>query len=357
MFADTDCLVKPLIWTEGRLQLLDQRLLPHQEIWVECSKVEQVVAAIRDMQVRGAPAIGIAAAYGVVLAAAQRIQEQGAEWRNTLETDLAALAAARPTAVNLSWAVQQMRYVLDEIKNTDHAVMKLEAAAIALHQADLEANRVMGLLGAEVIANDNKRGREVMTHCNAGALATAGYGTALGVIRAAWKFQLIDKVHVNETRPWWQGSRLTAWELAQEGIPAQLNVDSAAAHQMKLAPISWIIVGADRITANGDVANKIGTYQLAIQALHHGVGLMVVAPTSSIDLDTEFGDQIEIEDRGADELLYAAGQRIAADIQVANPVFDVTPADLVDVLVTERGVVHRPDAEKLKKLMSRKAMH
>lgn len=357
MIADTDCLVKPLIWTAGCLQLLDQRLLPHREIWVECSKVEQVVAAIRDMQVRGAPAIGIAAAYGVVLAAAQRIRERGAAWQDALEADLAALTAARPTAVNLSWAVQQMRRVLGEIRSTDHVVMKLEAAARAIHQADLEANRVMGRLGAEVIAGDRQRGREVMTHCNAGALATAGYGTALGVIRAAWEQQLIDKVHVNETRPWWQGSRLTAWELAQEGIAAQLNVDSAAAHQMKLAPISWIIVGADRITANGDVANKIGTYQLAIQALHHGVGLMVVAPTSSIDMTTAYGDEIEIEDRGADELLYAAGQCIAAEIPVANPVFDVTPADLVDVLVTEKGVIHRPNAEKLEKLMSRKAMH
>lgn len=349
--------VKPLIWKNAGLLVLDQRLLPHQEVWIECQQVEQVITAIRDMQVRGAPAIGIAAAYGVVLSARQRYKASPTDWKQQMEADLEVLAASRPTAVNLCWALKQMRKLLAGLRATDNPVEALLAGAQAIHQADLEANHLMGRLGAEIIAADHERGREVMTHCNAGALATAGYGTALGVIRSAWKQGLIDKVHVNETRPWWQGSRLTAWELVQEGIPAQLNVDSAAAHQLKIAPISWVIVGADRIAANGDVANKIGTYQLAVQALHHGAGLMVVAPTSTIDMDMESGDLIEIEDRGADEVLYAAGQRIAAEIEVTNPVFDVTPADLVDVLVTEKGVIHRPDREQLEKLMSRKAMH
>ncbi|SFX79459.1 S-methyl-5-thioribose-1-phosphate isomerase [Marinospirillum alkaliphilum] len=357
MTPETAVQVKPLLWSDGCLLVLDQRLLPQQEVWIECSQVQQVVVAIRDMQVRGAPAIGIAAAYGVALAARQRFAEVGADWKTTLEKDLAALAASRPTAVNLFWALKQMRRLVEGLPTATDPFAELLAGATAIHQADLEANLLMGKLGAAVIAADQERGREVMTHCNAGALATAGYGTALGVIRSAWEQGLIDKVHVNETRPWWQGSRLTAWELVQEGIPAQLNVDSAAAHQLKLAPISWVVVGADRITANGDVANKIGTYQLAIQALHHGAGLMVVAPTSTIDMELESGDLIEIEDRGAEEVVYAAGQRIAAEIDVVNPVFDVTPADLVDVLITEKGVIHRPNREQLEKLMSRKAMH
>jgi methylthioribose-1-phosphate isomerase len=357
MTPDSTMKVKAIDWQAGELYLLDQRLLPHQEVWVKCSRVDEVVAAIRDMLVRGAPAIGITAAYGVALAARQRFSEDADGWQANIEEDLHALQASRPTAVNLSWALKQMRRQLVNIKAGVDPFPALSAFAEAIHQADLEANLLMGKLGAEILATNQDHGREVMTHCNAGALATGGYGTALGVIRAAWERQVIDKVHVNETRPWLQGSRLTAWELEKEGIPALLHVDSAAAHQLKNSPISWIVVGADRITAQGDVANKIGTYQLAIQALHHGAGLMVVAPTSTIDMDIEYGEDIEIEQRHADEVLCAAGQRVGADIDVTNPVFDVTPADLVDYLVTEKGVIHRPDKEQLQKLMSRKSMH
>ncbi|WP_404418730.1 S-methyl-5-thioribose-1-phosphate isomerase [Marinospirillum sp.] len=357
MTPDSTMKVKAIDWQAGELFLLDQRLLPHQEVWVKCSRVDEVVAAIRDMLVRGAPAIGITAAYGVALAARQRYRENAEAWQADIEEDLHALQTSRPTAVNLSWALKQMRRQLVNIKPGVDPFPTLSAFAEAIHQADLEANLLMGKLGAEILASNQDHGREVMTHCNAGALATGGYGTALGVIRAAWERKVIDKVHVNETRPWLQGSRLTAWELEKEGIPSLLHVDSAAAHQLKNSPISWIIVGADRITAHGDVANKIGTYQLAVQALHHGAGLMVVAPTSTIDMELEYGEDIEIEQRSADEVLCAGGQRVGAEIEVTNPVFDITPADLVDYLVTEKGVIHRPDKEQLQKLMSRKSMH
>ncbi|WP_114416576.1 S-methyl-5-thioribose-1-phosphate isomerase [Marinospirillum perlucidum] len=357
MTPDSTMKVKAIEWQAGTLLLLDQRLLPHQEVWVKCNRVEEVVAGIRDMVVRGAPAIGIAAAYGVALAARTRFAADPDNWKADVEVDLQLLEASRPTAVNLSWAIKQMRRQIQGFQQGRDPFRLLAEFAARIHQADIEANKVMGQLGAKILAEHQEQGREVMTHCNAGALATGGYGTALGVIRAAWEQKLIDRVHVNETRPWWQGSRLTAWELQQEGIPATLHVDSAAAHQMKTSPISWVIVGADRITAEGDVANKIGTYQLAIQALHHGAGLMVVAPTSTLDMDLDYGEDIQIEERAADEVLYAAGQRIGADVEVANPVFDVTPADLVDYLVTEKGVIHRPDKAKLQKLMSHKSMH
>lgn len=357
MTPDSTLKVKAIDWQDDQLYLLDQRLLPQQEVWVSCRQVEEVIKAIKTMQVRGAPAIGITAAYGVALAARQRFTEQLNTWQEALEEDLAALEASRPTAVNLSWALKQMRRQLAGIQPGKNPFEALVAFAKAIHQADQEANLLMGKLGAEVLASNQDHGRDVMTHCNAGALATGGYGTALGVIRAAWDKKLIDRVHVNETRPWWQGSRLTAWELEKEGIDTLLHVDSAAAHQLKTHPISWVIVGADRITANGDVANKIGTYQLAIQALHHGAGFMVVAPTSTLDMELETGDEILLEERDADEVLVAAGQRIGAEVPVANPVFDVTPADLVDYLVTEKGVIHRPDKEQIAKLMSRKSMH
>ena len=196
-----------------------------------------------------------------------------------------------------------------------------------------------------------------MTHCNTGAVATGGFGTALGVIRGAWLEGMIEQVYADETRPWLQGSRLTAWELASEGIPVVLNADSAAAHIMKTKGITWVIVGADRITANGDVANKIGTYQLAVNAMHHGVRFMVVAPSSTIDMELASGDLIPIEERDGSELLDVGGKRVGADVQAFNPVFDVTPADLIDVIVTEKGIVERPDAAKMAQLMCRKRLH
>ncbi len=348
--------VKAIEWREGALHLLDQRVLPLQNVWRRYGDAPAVADAIREMVVRGAPAIGIAAAYGVVLGARVRLAE-GGDWRAALEADFQLLADSRPTAVNLFWALNRMRDRLGRLKPEDDVVAALEAVAVSIHQSDREANLTMAQLGAELIRKNQGNAQNLLTHCNTGALATGGFGTALGVIRAAHLEGMVERVYADETRPWLQGSRLTAWELAGEGIPVSLNADSAAAHLMKTRGITWVIVGADRITANGDVANKIGTYQLAVTAMHHGVRFMVVAPSSTIDMDLESGEDIPIEERPGHELLEVGGQRFAADVEAVNPVFDVTPADLIDVIVTEKGIVERPDAAKMAALMSRSRLH
>ncbi|WP_421684417.1 S-methyl-5-thioribose-1-phosphate isomerase [Stutzerimonas urumqiensis] len=351
--------VKAIDWRDGVLYLLDQRKLPLEDDWRGYRTAAQVAEAIRDMVVRGAPAIGIAAAYGVVLGLRERLAREG-DWRDGLAADFELLAASRPTAVNLFWALNRMRERLDRLEadvSPEAALGALEAEAVDIHASDREANLTMAQFGMELIRKHSAKPQQVMTHCNTGALATGGFGTALGVIRAAHLAGLLERVYAGETRPWLQGSRLTAWELANEGVPVSLTVDSAAAHLMKTQAISWVIVGADRITANGDVANKIGTYQLAINAMHHGVRFMVVAPSSTIDMNLESGEDIPIEERPAHELLAVNGQRIAADVEACNPVFDVTPADLIDAIVTEKGVVERPDAAKMANLMSRKRLH
>ncbi|MGG2397459.1 S-methyl-5-thioribose-1-phosphate isomerase [Pseudomonas sp. SH1-B] len=348
--------VQAIEWREGALYLLDQRLLPHRQTWLRFDSAALVADAIRNMVVRGAPAIGIAAAYGLVLAVRARLQA-GGDWRDALESDFARLEQSRPTAVNLFWALQRMRERLARIKDDEQALQQLEAEAIGIHASDREANLTMAQLGMELIRKHQGNPQVLLTHCNAGALATGGFGTALGVIRAAYLEGLVEHVYVDETRPWLQGARLTAWELAGDGVPVSLNVDAAAAHLMKTKGITWVIVGADRITANGDVANKIGTYQLAVNAMHHGVRLMVVAPSSTIDMSLESGEDILLEERDGRELLEVAGQRVAADVHAVNPVFDVTPADLVDYIVTEKGVVERPDSAKMAQLMCRKRLH
>ncbi|MFC5743413.1 S-methyl-5-thioribose-1-phosphate isomerase [Dyella tabacisoli] len=320
--------IRAVQWQGDHLRLLDQRLLPQEERWIDCATAAQVTLAIKDLAVRGAPAIGIAAAWGVVLAA-----KQG----ESLDSALAMLRAARPTAVNLMWALDRMKARITA--GADAAALEREAQAI--QDEDLIANRHMGELGASLIAPHSG----VLTHCNTGSLATAGYGTALGVIRAGVASGRIEQVFAGETRPWQQGARLTMWELVRDGIPAKLIADSAAAHLMKSGVVQWVIVGADRIAANGDTANKIGTYQLAIAARHHGVKFMVVAPSSTVDMATATGDDIEIELRDPAELLAVAGQRTVVDGADAwNPVFDVTPAALIDAIVTERGVIERPTA-------------
>jgi methylthioribose-1-phosphate isomerase len=332
-----DSAVTTLCWREGHLHLLDQRVLPGTVREVACGTCDAVAAAIRDMVVRGAPAIGCAAAYGAALSVAARTGS--ARWRDGVDADLARLEQARPTAVNLGWAVARVRALLDSGPD-DPATAVLELAR-RTHREDVEANRRMGELGADLI----DRPCEVLTHCNAGALATAGYGTALGVVRSAWARGLVHRVLADETRPWLQGARLTAWELVREGIPVRLIADGAAAWAMHQGDVDWVIVGADRVAANGDVANKIGTYALAVSARHHGVRFMVVAPTATIDPDCPHGAAIPIEQRDPQELLGLADVRHAAPGADAwNPVFDVTPADLVDALVTEKGVVRRPDA-------------
>jgi len=329
--------IRPILWTGDALQLLDQRKLPFVVEHVACSSSDEVAAAIHALTVRGAPAIGIAAAWGVVLAARGVQADDGAQALQKLEPALQRLNASRPTAVNLAWALARMRRVLAAAGADWREVLAAEAEAIA--SEDLAANRHMGELGAGLI----EAGSGVLTHCNTGSLATAGFGTALGVIRAGMAQQRIARVFAGETRPWLQGARLTVWELQQDGIDATLIADSAASHLMKTGAVQWVVVGADRICANGDTANKIGTYQLAIAARHHGVKFMVVAPSSTVDMDTADGSQIEIEQRDPGELFGVGGSRTVAEgIAAWNPVFDVTPGELIDAIVTERGVILNP---------------
>jgi methylthioribose-1-phosphate isomerase len=330
--------IRPIRWTGAVLELLDQRRLPFETEYLVCATSDEVAAAIRDLAVRGAPAIGIAAAWGVVLAARDVEATSADAAASALEPALARLNAARPTAVNLAWALARMRTALVRAGDGDWRAA-LEAEAAAIEREDLAANRRMGILGAALI----EPGSGVMTHCNTGSLATAGFGTALGVIRAGVAQGRIARVFAGETRPWLQGARLTAWELQQDGIDATLIADAAASHLMKTGQVQWVVVGADRICANGDVANKIGTYQLAIAARHHGVKFMVVAPSSTVDMATPSGDRIEIEEREPAELHALGGVRTVADgIAAWNPVFDVTPHALIDAIVTEQGVVEAP---------------
>ncbi|MCA1779269.1 MAG: S-methyl-5-thioribose-1-phosphate isomerase [Xanthomonadaceae bacterium] len=326
--------VESIRWHDGRLLLLDQRDLPTAENWVEMPGIEAIHGAISDLLIRGAPAIGIAAAYGCVLAAAHRVADTSA-WHG----DLDRLIEARPTAVNLRWAIERMRATVADGSTPGAALADLERAACKIHSDDLAANQEMARAGASYLAP----GSRVLTHCNTGSLATAGVGTALGVIVRAWHEGRLKSVHACETRPWLQGLRLTAWELAREQVPCNMLVESAAASLLQAREIDWVITGADRIAANGDVANKIGTLMLAVLARHFGARMMVVAPRSTVDPDTADGRQIQIEHRPADEIWSSAG--IAGGlpgIGAFNPVFDVTPARLIDLIVTEGGVLRPP---------------
>ena len=339
--------IRAVNWQDGGLQLLDQRLLPTQYVTLRYDDVNQVAQAIREMVVRGAPAIGVTAAYGVVLAARARYAESGEQWREAIRVDLETLAASRPTAVNLFWAIERMDRRVSQLGGGDPEAALL-AEAIAIHEEDVAANRRMGELGAALIDSPCA----VQTHCNTGSLATGGYGTALGVIRSAFAAGKVTEVFADETRPWLQGARLTAWECVQDNIPVTLLADGAGAHLMKQGEVKWVIVGSDRIAANGDVANKIGTYHAAIAAKYHGVKFMVVAPTSTIDMSIASGEEIPIESRPGAELLGLNGRRVAAEgAEAWNPSFDVTPAALVDAIVTEKGVVLAPDSEKMAQLM------
>jgi methylthioribose-1-phosphate isomerase len=315
--------VEPIRWHGDSLDLLDQRLLPEKLSYLKCTTAAEVAQAIRDMVVRGAPAIGCAAAFGVVLS---KGSSEG----------FSVLAASRPTAVNLFWALERMK----KAKN-------LKAEAEAIFAEDLAANRAMGKLGAELIPQNAR----VMTHCNAGALATAGYGTALGVIRSAKNKSI--SVFACETRPYLQGARLTAYELVQEGIPCTLITDSMAGHLMSRGEVDVVVVGADRIAANGDVANKIGTYALAVLAKRHGIPFYVAAPLSTFDPKIPDGSHIPIEERPAEEVTGYRGVRWAPEgVAVRNPAFDVTPAELVTGIICEKGVVLAPDRKKIQALIS-----
>lgn len=349
MVASSYDTVRALEWADGCLRLLDQRLLPTQEAYIDCNDAKSVATAISDMVVRGAPAIGIAAAYGAAFAARDSWRNHGSSWQKQMLQGFEVLRNSRPTAVNLAWALRRMHERAGALPvDADPWPVMLEEAH-AVHEEDVAANRRMGRSGAALIQS----GSGVLTHCNTGSLATGGLGTALGVIRTAWADGRISQLYADETRPWLQGARLTAWELATDGIPVDLLVDGAAAALMRTGAINWVIVGADRIAANGDVANKIGTYSAALCARQHGVRFMVVAPISTVDLQMADGDKIPIESRDSDEVLAVGGRRIAPraeGVGAWNPVFDVTPAELIDVIVTERGVVHQPDAESMAQL-------
>jgi len=347
--------IRAVEWDEGRIKLIDQRLLPARLECLYLGTLDHCAEAIREMAVRGAPAIGIAAAYGVVLGARDRYQEGPQAWATAIEADLEHLARARPTAVNLRWAVERMRALIRTGLDGD-PTPRLLAEARAIHREDIAANRRMGELGAVLIA----AGSGVLTHCNTGSLATGGFGTALGVVRAGYAQGRIARVFADETRPWLQGARLTAWELVQDGIPATLVADSAAAWLMKQNQVQWVIVGADRIAANGDTANKIGTYMTAIAARRHGAKFMVVAPTSTIDMETPDGEAIPIEARPEREILEFWGEfgsaRVAPEgARAWNPAFDVTPAELIDAIVTEKGVVERPTQARMMALMGERS--
>jgi len=343
--------VQALVWTSQALELIDQRVLPARFETVRCSNAEDVAEAIRSMVVRGAPAIGCAAAFGIALEARRHAGAARDTFRQAMAVAFERLAASRPTAVNLFWALGRMRAALAACGDAPVATLsaRMEAAALDLFQSDIAANQAIGRAGARLIAD----GARIMTHCNAGALATAGHGTALGVIRSARDEGKSISVIANETRPFLQGARLTAWELMQERIPVTLVTDNMAAHLMSTGRVDCIIVGADRIAANGDVANKIGTCGLAILAAHFRLPFYVAAPLSTIDLQTVTGNGIPIEERSGDEVLGFGGVQWApAGVATANPAFDVTPAGLVTALITDKGVVERPDAATIARLFT-----
>ncbi|MDP4549178.1 S-methyl-5-thioribose-1-phosphate isomerase [Marinobacter sp. MDS2] len=340
---------QPVRWHGDSLELLDQRLLPTEEHWITAEGASAVAQCITDMVVRGAPAIGISAAYGVALAA--RHAGGSANWQAEVGQAIDQLAQSRPTAVNLFWALKRMETVFLECSALDEAVERLAAEAVLIHREDIAANLAMADHALEVMNPEQAIG--VLTHCNTGALATGGYGTALGVIRRLHERNLLGQVYADETRPWLQGSRLTAWELSRDEIPVTLNADGAAAAILASGKVRWVVVGADRITANGDVANKIGTYSLAVLARYHGVGFMVVAPSSTVDMTLREGAQIPIEEREGTEVREIRGIPLApAGVDVFNPVFDVTPANLIDAIVTEKGAVLKPDVAGMKALFA-----
>lgn len=342
-------MVKTLEWTEAGVRFIDQTRLPTEEIYVTCRDYREVAMAIRDMIVRGAPAIGVSAAMGVALGVRNSKAKSIAELRSELDEICNTLAGTRPTAVNLFWAIQRMRDRFEELASEPLETIKrqLIEEAQGMYLADIAACKMMGRNGAVLMPSSGG----VLTHCNAGALATCGYGSALGVIRAA--VDAGKKIHVfaDETRPFLQGSRLTAWELTKDGIPTTVISDNMAGAMMKQGKIGAVVVGADRIAANGDVANKIGTYTVAVLAKEHGIPFYVAAPWSTVDLATPTGDLIPIEQRSAREVTHMAGKQLTPDgVSIENPAFDVTPHRYISAIITERGLAKAPYPESLQKL-------
>lgn len=344
--------VETLRWKNGRIEMIDQRVLPARFDYLAFDSAPGVAEAIRGMVVRGAPAIGCAAAYGVALAALQLRDANQQKFNAGMEQAFELLALSRPTAVNLAWALRRMRNFWTAIEGRAPAEVAdaLLAEAHEILAEDIRINRAMGAHGAALLQD----GARVLTHCNAGALATAGHGTALGVIRSAVESGKRISVIADETRPFLQGARLTAWEMVQENIPVTLITDNMAGHLMSRGEVDAVVVGTDRVAANGDVANKIGTYMVAVMAYRHNIPFYVACPLSTIDLDIPDGDAIPIEERGAAEVTgFREWQWAAAGVSVRNPAFDVTPADLVTALITEKGVVRKPGPQRISELFSK----
>jgi len=338
-------MVETIQWTDAGVVMIDQTKLPREEVYVTCRTYQEVADAIRSMVIRGAPAIGVAAAMGIALGMQQ------ARTREEFEAICDTLARTRPTAVNLFWAIDRMKrvYAAAESRKIEAIRERLVEEAQQIRLEDIAINEAIGRNGADLIPD----GKTVLTHCNAGALATAGYGTALGVIRAAIAQGKHVDVFADETRPFLQGSRLTVWELQHDGIPATLITDNMAGHFLHSGRIGSVVVGADRIAANGDVANKIGTYGVAVLAKENGVPFYVAAPISTLDLTLASGDRIPIEQRAASEVTHVQGVAVApGGVRVENPAFDVTPSRYVTAIVTERGVARAPYEESLRKLVS-----
>jgi methylthioribose-1-phosphate isomerase len=342
-------MIQTLEWTETGVVFIDQTKLPTEEVYVTCTTHQQVADVIRNMVVRGAPAIGVAAAMGIALGVKNSKAQDGADLKQDFYEICETVRQTRPTAVNLFWAIRRMTEKFESLRN--RPVADIQQALIEesqrMHAEDIAANQAMGRHGATLMPPSGG----VLTHCNAGALATAGYGTALGVIRAAIEQGKKLHVYADETRPFLQGSRLTAWELMKDGIPTTVISDNMAGVMMQQGKIGAIVVGADRIAANGDVANKIGTYTVAVLAKEHGIPFYVAAPISTVDLATPDGSKIPIEQRNAREVTHIAGKQMVPDgVQIENPAFDVTPAKYVTAIITERGIARPPYKQSLSQL-------
>jgi methylthioribose-1-phosphate isomerase len=342
-------MIQTLEWTDSGVRFIDQTKLPTEETYVTCKTYNQVADVIRNMVVRGAPAIGVAAAMGIALGVKNSKAENGGDLKHDFDQICDVIGKTRPTAVNLFWAIKRMRdkFEMLRVRPLPQIKQALVEEAQRMHAEDIAANQAMGRHGATLMPSSGG----VLTHCNAGALATCGYGTALGVIRAAVEQGKTIHVYADETRPFLQGSRLTAWELMKDGIPTTVISDNMAGAMMNQGKINAIVVGADRIAANGDVANKIGTYSVAVLAREHGIPFYVAAPLSTVDFETPDGSGIPIEQRDGKEVTHIAGRQMVPDgVEVENPAFDVTPAKYVTAIVTEKGIARAPYEESLRRL-------
>lgn len=344
-------MIIPVKWSDEGVLMLDQRLLPTEEKWLTLKTYNEVADGIRDMVVRGAPAIGVSAAYGVALGARQFVGTNLVDFEDEIEYISDVLAQTRPTAVNLFWAIDEMKKTFAEAKAEEKSISEIKEVLLtkakAIHDEDIEAQRLIADFGGELLENDST----VLTHCNAGALATGGvWGTALGVIRGAVNQGKNIHVFADETRPYLQGARLTAWELHEDNIPVTLITDNMSGYMMKKGRVQAVVVGSDRIAANGDVANKIGTYMVAVLAKEHGIPFYVAAPLSTVDLNCPTGEEIPIEERDSREVTHIKDIQLAPEgIEIGNPAFDVTPSHLVTAIITEKGVARAPYTESLKK--------